>query len=191
MGPRSPLPGGREPQGMRNVVPGARVWSQGHPPPRMALAPPFPGPYLLRLSEWGAGWTRGAQRSFPAQHSRALSPVGKCPPSQPHTFSAHSCCWTSHTLSWGSRSSTGKEPTYCLGQGWGVGEQGSQAPGPDPRSPRYPPHTHTVLWGRLVGGRGHPRGPGSTPRAHPTPPHSPPRGPTPPTWANLVMHRGR
>ena len=55
VGPRSRLPRGREPWGMGNVAPGARVWSQGHPPPRMALVPPFPGPHLLHLSECGAG----------------------------------------------------------------------------------------------------------------------------------------
>ena len=99
------------------------------------------------------------------------------------------------------------------GQGWG-----SQAPGPIPAL-HVTLLTHTALWGRLVGGRGHPRGPGSTPRgpkasfvlthsragleaalgpwllptprAGPAPPHSSPRGPTLPTWANLVMHRGR
>lgn len=93
--------------------------------------------------------------------------MGKCPLPQPHTFSAHSCCWTSHTLSWGSRSSTGKEPTYCLGAG--VGESG---PWPHPRSPRDPPHTHCAVgeaggWQRASpGARLHPPRPQGLIRAH-------------------------
>ena len=80
VGPRSPLSGGREPQGMRNVVPGARVWSQGHPPPRMALAPPFPGPYLLRLSEWGAGVDLRGSGVIPSPTLQGSEPSGEVPP---------------------------------------------------------------------------------------------------------------
>lgn len=83
---------------------------------------PLPGPHLLHLSEWRLERITGS-RAIPRPTPQGCDPPqGSALPSpQPLTFSAHSCCCTSHALSWVSRSSTGKEPTYCLGVGWVVG----------------------------------------------------------------------
>lgn len=62
------------------------------PPFRMALVLSLPGPHLLHLYDWGAGWIRGSQGlSFPACHPKAMTPAPylQCPQlllHQPHAL---------------------------------------------------------------------------------------------------------
>lgn len=111
----------------------------------MALVLPSLG--LTCFSLW-LGWGPDGWSQWPFQgqdpHQRSALP------SSP-TFSAHSCCCTSHTPSWVSRSSTEKEPTYCLGVGGGGREAGKSSSwllNPIPKSPP-PPQAHTALLGKL------------------------------------------
>lgn len=65
------------------------------------------------------------------------------------------------------------------------GIPGGQAPPPEAPRPHSRSHTPELGW-KQPWARGSSPPPGLAP-----PPHSSPRGPTLPTWANLVMQRGR
>lgn len=86
------------------------------------FAPALPGPHLLPLYGWGWGSDGWSQRPFQGRDPHQRSALLSSP-----TFSVHSCCCTSHTPSWVSRSSTEKEPTYCLGVGGGGREAGKSS----------------------------------------------------------------